>query len=89
MKLNENYLKLQKSYLFTEISERVAKYQEKNPSSQIISLGIGDVTLPLVPAVIDAIHQATDEMGRKEGFHGYAPDFGYDFLKKKDYRRGL
>lgn len=83
MKLNENYLKLQKSYLFTEISERVAKYQEKNPSSQIISLGIGDVTLPLVPAVIDAIHQATDEMGRKEGFHGYAPDFGYDFLKKK------
>ena len=88
--INENYLKLRGGYLFSEVRDRVLAYQKKNPEAEVISLGIGDVTLPLIPAVLDAIHGAADEMGKSETFHGYAPDFGYGFLRdtiaEKDYR---
>ena len=88
--INENYLKLRGGYLFSEIRNRVLAYQNKNPEAEVISLGIGDVTLPLIPAVLDAIHAAADEMGKSDTFHGYAPDFGYGFLRdaiaEKDYR---
>ena len=88
-KINENYLKLPGSYLFSTIAKKVAAYQQANPDKTIIRLGIGDVTLPIVPAVVEAIHKAADEMGHAETFHGYAPDLGYDFLREaivqKDY----
>lgn len=80
-KINENYLKLPGSYLFSDIGKKVKAFTEANPDKKIIRLGIGDVTLPLVPAVIDALHKATDEMGVKETFKGYAPDLGYEFLR--------
>lgn len=78
--INDQFEKLPGSYLFAEIARRVKAYQQENPDADIIRLGIGDVTKPLVPAVIDALHQAVDEMGTEEGFHGYGPDYGYDFL---------
>lgn len=81
-KVNENYLKLQGNYLFSTIGKKVAAFVKENPEKKIIRLGIGDVTLPLVPAVTEAIHKATDEMGKEETFHGYAPDLGYEFLRK-------
>ncbi|MCR1843458.1 LL-diaminopimelate aminotransferase [Murimonas intestini] len=81
-KINENYLKLPGSYLFSTIGKKVAAYQEKNPDRKIIRLGIGDVTQPLAPAVIEALHNAVDEMGDSATFHGYAPDLGYEFLRK-------
>ncbi len=80
--INENYLKLQKNYLFADIAHKVAAFKEKEPSMQIIRLGIGDVTQPLAPAVIQAMHEAVDEMSKKETFHGYGPEQGYDFLRK-------
>lgn len=80
-KINENYLKLPGSYLFSTIGKKVAAYQEKNPDRKIIRLGIGDVTQPLAPAVIEALHSAVDEMGESATFHGYAPDLGYEFLR--------
>lgn len=80
-KVNENYQKLPGSYLFAEIARRVAKYTEEHPEAQLIRLGIGDVTRPLVPAVIEAMHKAVDEMGQKETFRGYGPEQGYDFLR--------
>lgn len=82
-KINENYLKLPGSYLFSEIAARVAKYQGEHPDQKIIRLGIGDVTQPIAPAIIDALHKAVDEMGHAETFHGYAPDLGYAFLREK------
>ena len=82
-KINDNYLKLPGSYLFSEIAARVAKYQEEHPDKEIIRLGIGDVTQPLAPAIISALHSAVDEMGHAETFHGYAPDLGYAFLREK------
>ena len=82
-KINDNYLKLPGSYLFSEIAARVAKYQEEHPDKEIIRLGIGDVTQPLAPAIISALHSAVDEMGHAETFHGYAPDLGYVFLREK------
>ncbi len=89
-KINDNYLKLPGSYLFSTIAKKVAAYSEANPSKDIIRLGIGDVTLPLAPAVIDRLHSAVDEMSKKETFKGYAPDLGYAFLRdviaKKDYQ---
>ena len=89
-KINDNYLKLPGSYLFSTIAKKVAAYSEANPSKEIIRLGIGDVTLPLAPAVIDRLHSAVDEMSRKETFKGYAPDLGYAFLRdviaQKDYQ---
>jgi len=81
IKINEDYLKLRGSYLFSEIARRVREYDATNPPRKIIRLGIGDVTLPLAPAVITALHDAVDEMGTKEKFKGYAPDLGYDFLR--------
>ncbi len=93
-KINENYLKLQGSYLFSNIAKKVAAYKEANPEREVISLGIGDVTQPLCPAVIEALHKAVDEMAVAETFRGYAPDLGYEFLRsairKNDYQaRGV
>jgi len=82
-RLNENYLKLPGSYLFAEIADRVAAFKKEKPDADIISLGIGDVTKPLVPAVVEAIHKAADEMGREDTFRGYGPYQGYEFLAEK------
>ena len=82
VKTNENYAKLGQNYLFSEIGKRVREYAEANPDKDIIRLGIGDVTLPLAPAVITAMHKATDEMAVKETFRGYPPEYGYDFLRE-------
>ena len=79
--VNKNYLKLPGSYLFSTIAKKVAAYQEANPDVQIVRLGIGDVTQPLAPAIIDALHKSVDEMAHAETFHGYAPDLGYEFLR--------
>lgn len=88
--INENYLKLPGSYLFSNIGKKVAAYKAENPDRQVISLGIGDVTQPLVPAILEALHGAVDEMGKAESFHGYAPDLGYEFLRnaiaENDYK---
>lgn len=88
-KINENYLKLPGSYLFSTIGKKVNAYKEANQDKEIISLGIGDVTQPLAPAIIDSLHKAVDEMAARETFHGYAPDLGYEFLRsaiaKNDY----
>ena len=78
--INENFLKLPGSYLFAEIARRVKAYQAEHPEADLIKLGIGDVTKPLVPAVIFAMHAAVEEMGHAETFRGYGPDYGYDFL---------
>ena len=80
--INENYQKLPGSYLFSTIGKKVNAYQEANPDKEIIRLGIGDVTQPIAPAIIEAMHKAVDEMGHAETFHGYAPDLGYAFLRK-------
>ena len=89
-KVNDDYLKLPGSYLFSTIGKKVAAFQEANPKQDIIRLGIGDVTQPLAPAIIDALHGAVDEMAHAETFHGYAPDLGYEFLRsamaKNDYQ---
>lgn len=82
LKINEDYLKLRGSYLFSEIAHRVNDYTKANPDKKIIRLGIGDVTQPLSPAVISALHDAVDEMAVAETFRGYAPDLGYEFLRK-------
>ncbi|MCR4909264.1 MAG: LL-diaminopimelate aminotransferase [Lachnospiraceae bacterium] len=81
-KLNENYLKLRGSYLFSTIAKKVASYSADNPDKELIRLGIGDVTRPLTPTVIHALHAAVDEMAAAETFRGYAPDLGYEFLRK-------
>lgn len=81
IKLNDNYNNVKKSYLFSEIGRRVRAYRETHPDSNVISLGIGDVTLPLTPTVIAALHSAVDEMSKKETFRGYAPEYGYDFAR--------
>lgn len=78
--INEDYLKLPGSYLFAEIARRVATFKNQNPDANVIRLGIGDVTKPLVPPVIDALHAAVDEMGYPETFKGYGPEQGYSFL---------
>ena len=89
-KVNEDYLKLPGSYLFSTVGKKVAAYSAANPDKSIIRLGIGDVTQPLAPAIIDALHGAVDEMAHAETFHGYAPDLGYEFLRtamaKNDYQ---
>lgn len=92
--INENFLALQDSYLFSTIAKKVAKYTEENPDKKIIKLGIGDVTKPIVPACLEAMHKAVDEIGTKEGFKGYGPEQGYPFLRKaiveNDYKtRGV
>lgn len=80
-KVNENFAKLPGSYLFAGIAKKVAAFQEAHPETEIIRLGIGDVTQPLAPAIIEAMHQAVDEMGKAETFRGYAPEQGYEFLR--------
>ena len=80
MKVNENYLNLEESYLFPKIAKKTAEFKAKNPQAKVISLGIGDVTQPLAPAVINAMQKAVSEMGCKETFRGYGPEQGYDFL---------
>ena len=80
--VNENFQKLPGSYLFSTIGKKVSAYQEANPDKNIIRLGIGDVTQPLAPAIIEALHKAVDEMGNADTFRGYAPDLGYEFLRK-------
>lgn len=84
--VNENYQKLPGSYLFSTIAKKVNAYQEANPDKNIIRLGIGDVTQPLAPAIIEAMHKAVDEMGHAETFHGYAPDLGYEFCARQSQR---
>ncbi len=88
--INENYGKLPGSYLFSTIAKKVSAFTEANPDAEIIRLGIGDVTQPLAPAIIAAMHKAVDEMGSASTFRGYAPDLGYDFLRRAiaehDYR---
>ena len=90
VRVNDNYLKLPGNYLFSTIGKKVREYKAEHPEADIISLGIGDVTQPIAPAVISALHTAVDEMGRAESFRGYAPDLGYDFLREaiaeNDYR---
>lgn len=81
-KINDNFLKLAPSYLFSTIAKKVAAYKEANPEAKIIRLGIGDVTQPLAPAVIEAMHKAVEEMAHAETFRGYGPEQGYDFLQK-------
>ena len=93
-KINDDYTKLPGSYLFSTIGKKVKAFTQANPEANIIRLGIGDVTLPLAPKVIEALHGAVDEMGNKETFKGYAPDLGYEFLRQaiadNDYRaRGV
>ncbi len=88
--INTNYQKLPGSYLFSTIAKKVNAYSSAHPETKIIRLGIGDVTQPIAPAIIAAMHKAVDEMGNADTFHGYAPDLGYDFLRKaiaqNDYR---
>ena len=90
-KINENYLKLPGSYLFSTIGKKVDAFAKNNPDKKIIRLGIGDVTLPLAPAVISALQKAVDEMADQATFKGYAPDLGYDFLRnviaESDYKK--
>lgn len=89
--INEHYLKLTKNYLFADIAKKVNAFKVSHQKANVISLGIGDVTRPLCPAVIKAMHKAVDEMSTREGFHGYGPEQGYMFLReaivKNDYLR--
>lgn len=89
-KVNDNYLKLPGSYLFSTIGRKVSDYSAAHPEAKIIRLGIGDVTQPLAPAIIEAMHTAVDEMGNAETFRGYAPELGYEFLRnaiaENDYK---
>lgn len=82
LKANQDYLKLPGSYLFSTVAGKQREFQEKNPEREIIRLSIGDVTQPIAPVIIDALHRAVDEMASPAGFHGYAPDLGYEFLRK-------
>lgn len=90
-KVNDNFTKLPSSYLFSEVARRVRVYTETHPEAEVIRMGIGDVTRPLCPAVVDALHRAVDDEAHGETFHGYGPEQGYDFLVSKivdyDYRR--
>lgn len=83
IKLNENFFNVKKSYLFSEIAKRVKEYSAENPDKKIIRLGIGDVTLPLPEVAVKALKSAADEMGSAATFRGYAPEYGYDFLREK------
>ena len=92
--VNENYAKIKPTYLFAEIAHRVAAHQAAHPEAKVIRLGIGDVTEPLAPSVIAAMHKAVDDEGGKGAFHGYGPEQGYAFLREKiaevDFRaRGM
>lgn len=88
--VNRNYLKLPGSYLFSDIAKKVTLYQQENPDIKVLRLGIGDVTQPLAPAIIESLHKSVDEMAHEDTFRGYAPDLGYDFLRnaiaENDYK---
>ena len=83
LKINENYAKLKESYLFSEIAHRVSAFSKEHPEKKLIRMGIGDVTLPLCDAVVSAMKQASEEMGKAETFRGYGPEQGYDFIKER------
>lgn len=83
VKINKNYLKLQQNYLFSDIAKKISKFQEEYPGAKIIKLGIGDVTRPMIPVAEKAIEEAAKEMATDQGFRGYGPEQGYDFLKEK------
>lgn len=89
--INENFLEVKQSYLFSEIARKIEEYKKENPNADIVKLGIGDVTLPIVPKVVEAMHKALDEMANKETFRGYGPEQGYEFLREKivevDYKK--
>lgn len=89
--INENYLNLQGSYLFQTVARKVREFEAGNPDARLIKLGIGDVTQPIAPAILNAMHKAVDEMGAANTFHGYAPDLGYEFLRtaivENEYRK--
>ncbi|MBQ3678793.1 MAG: LL-diaminopimelate aminotransferase [Succinivibrio sp.] len=91
LKVNQNYLKLQGSYLFSNIAKKVKSYKEEHKDHEVISLGIGDVTRPLTPTIVKALHDAVDDMADIDRFHGYGPDLGYSFLREKiaefDFKR--
>ena len=91
--INDNYLKLKAGYLFPEIGRRVKAFAKANPAAKIIRMGIGDVTEPLPPACVEAMHKAVDEMAQRETFRGYGPEQGYDFLReaiaKNDFQSRL
>ena len=91
IKINENFLELQDSYLFSTIAKKVAEFTAKNPDKKVIKLGIGDVTRPIVPSIVEAMKKAVDEMGKSETFRGYGPEQGYEFLREKivefDYKK--
>ena len=94
MKINDHYMNLASNYLFADIAKKVQVFKAENPEADVISLGIGDVTQPLCPAVVEALHKAADEMGQSATFRGYGPERGYDFLRnaivEHDYRsRGI
>lgn len=82
IKVNENFFNVKKNYLFSEIAKRVNAYSAEHPDAKIVRLGIGDVTLPLSPVVVEAMKKAADEMGNAATFRGYAPEYGYDFLRE-------
>ena len=82
IKVNENFFNVKKNYLFSEIAKRVNAYSAEHPEAKIVRLGIGDVTLPLSPVVVEAMKKAADEMGNAATFRGYAPEYGYDFLRE-------
>lgn len=90
-RINENYLKLPGSYLFSTVARKQREYLEAHPDKNVIRLSIGDVTQPIAPAIIEAMHRAVDEMASAETFHGYAPDLGYEFLRnaiaENDYKK--
>ena len=93
-KVNKNFLKLNESYLFSEIARKIESYRATNPSADIIRMGIGDVTRPLAPAVIEAMRKAVSEQALSETFRGYGPEQGYEFLRnaisENDYKaRGI
>ena len=79
--INQHYLKLRAGYLFPEIGRRVSAFAQANPAARIIRLGIGDVTEPLTPAIVSAMHEAVDEMSQRSSFRGYGPEQGYGFLR--------
>lgn len=94
IKINENFLDLQDSYLFSTIAKKVTEFQKNNPSKKVIKLGIGDVTLPIATSCVDAMKKAAEDLSKKESFKGYGPEQGYDFLREKiveiDYKeRGI
>ena len=94
MKINENFLKIESSYLFSTVAKKQREYQAAHPEADVIRLSIGDVTKPLAPVVIEAMHKAVDEMACEETFRGYPPEYGYDFIleaiQKHDYTdRGI